>query len=98
MFSNVSQKEPVALGALVGVILNAVLLALSAFGILSLSDMQTAAVYGLANAICFVVVAVKTRQVVFSPYTIAGDPGLPALPGTEPGPTPQGGPQSIEDL
>lgn len=86
MFSNVSQKEPVALGALVGVILNAVLLALSAFSVVSLTDMQTAAVYGLANAICFVAVALKTRQVVFSPYTIANNSVTPVSQPKPPAP------------
>lgn len=85
------QKEPVALGALVQIGLNAVLTLLVAFNIVSLNGEQTAALYGIANVIVIVAVAIKTRSVVFAPYTVAANPNLPALPGTKPGATPQGG-------
>lgn len=63
-------KEPVALGAVVGVVLNAILVVLAAFDVADLSADQTAAIFGLANALTFVVVAFKTRSVVYSPYTV----------------------------
>lgn len=69
--STFSQKEPVALGALVQGALNAILLVLSSFHLASLSGEQTAAIFALANIALIIVVAFKTRQVVFSPYTVA---------------------------
>jgi hypothetical protein len=65
-----TQKEPVALGALVGVVLNAVLGALAAFGVADLTAEQTAAVFAVANALVFVAGAFLTRRVVYSPYTV----------------------------
>lgn len=69
-------KEPVALGAIVGVVLNAILVVLSTFNVVDLNAEQTGAIFGLANAVTFVVVAVKTRSVVYAPYTVqqAGKP------------------------
>lgn len=77
-----TQKEPVALGALVQVALNAVLSILVAFGIVTLDGDQTAALYGAANAAVAVVVAVKTRAVVYAPSTVAeaGRPSPEDLP------------------
>ena len=78
-----NQKEPVALGALVQLGLNAVLTILVAFSVVSLSGDQTAALYGAANALCAIVVAWKSRSVVYSPYTVtqAMKPSPEDLPG-----------------
>lgn len=65
-----TNREPVALGALVQMALNAVLTLLVAFEIVSLTDLQTAALYGVANVGCVIVVAIKTRSVVYSPFTV----------------------------
>ena len=63
-------KEPVALGALVQVALNAVLAIVTAFNVADLSADQTAALFGGANALVAIVVAWKARSVVYSPYTV----------------------------
>lgn len=65
-----NQKEPVALGALVQIGLNAVLSLLVAFNIVTLTTEQTAALYGIANALVAIAVALKARSVVFSPFTV----------------------------
>lgn len=65
-----TKSEPIALGALVTIILNAALLVLSAFGVASLDGEETAAVYTGANALVVLVVALKTRSVVYSPATV----------------------------
>lgn len=41
--------------------------------------------------------AVLTRSNVYSPATVANDPSMLALKGTQPGTTPQGGPQNETD-
>lgn len=65
-----SQREPVALGALVQIGVNAILSALVAFHVVTLDGEQTAAVYGVVNAIVAIVVAIKTRSVTFSPADV----------------------------
>lgn len=67
---SLSQREPIALGALVQIGVNAILSALVAFHVVTLDGDQTAAVYGVVNAVCAIVVAVKTRQVTFSPADV----------------------------
>lgn len=75
-------KEPVALGALVQVALNAVLALVVAFGV-DFTTEQTAALFGVANALVAVVVAWKARSVVYSPHTVheAMKPSPEDLPG-----------------
>lgn len=65
-----TKTEPVALGALVQIALNAVLTLLVAFNVVTLTGEQTAALYGVANVVVTIVVAVKARSVVYSPYTV----------------------------
>lgn len=57
---------------------------------------STIATLVLVGLIATRVQAVLTRAKVYSPATVAGDPKLPALEGTQPGHTPQGGPQDEE--
>ena len=83
-----TQKEPVALGALVQMGMNAILTLLVVFSIISLTGEQTAALYATANFLVILVVSWKTRSIVYSPYTVAADPKL-VLDGTKPGATPQ---------
>lgn len=59
-------------------------LALS-FG-LELSSQQIGAILAATAAI----LALVTRRQTLTPYQIAHDPALPPLPGSAPGPTPQG--------
>lgn len=66
-----TKTEPIALGALVTLVLNAVLGLLAAFSIADLTADQTAAVFGIANVLVVLVVAIKTRSVVYSPATVA---------------------------
>lgn len=65
-----TQREPIALGALVQIGVNAVLSALVAFHVVTLDGDQTAAVYGIVNAVVAIVIAVKTRAVTFSPADV----------------------------
>lgn len=65
-----TRTEPVALGALVQLVLNAVLVILTAFNVTDLNAEQTAALFGGANALVAVIVALKTRSVVFSTATV----------------------------
>lgn len=67
---SITQREPVALGALVQIGVNAVLSALVAFHVVTLDGDQTAAVYGIANAVVAILIAVKTRAVTFSPADV----------------------------
>lgn len=67
---SLTQREPVAIGALVQVGMNAILSALVAFHVVALDGNQTAALYGIANAVVAIAVAVKTRAVVFSPADV----------------------------
>lgn len=75
-----TKPEPVALGAIVQIALNAVLSVLVAFGIVSLTADQTAALYGAANAVVAVVIAVRTRAIVLAP-TVIVEP-KPVVPGS----------------
>ena len=63
-------KEPVALGALVQMALNAVLTGLTEFNVIDFTGNQTAYLYGAVNTIMVIFLAIKTRSVVYSPYTI----------------------------
>ena len=76
----VTKTEPVALGALVTSAVNAVLLVLSAFNVASLSGDQTAAVFGIVNIVIAVVIAIKTRSVVYAPATVQDAANEAALP------------------
>lgn len=58
--NDVIAREPAAFSAAVLVLVNAVLIALVAFGV-TMSEAQTAAVMGLANALLAVVLMVWTR-------------------------------------
>lgn len=66
----IAQREPIAIGALVQIGMNAILSALVAFHIVTLDGEQTAALYGIANAAVAVAVALKTRSVTFSPADV----------------------------
>lgn len=72
-----TRPEPVALGAIVQIALNAVLSILVAFAVVSLTADQTAALYGAANAVVAVIIAVRTRAIVLAPSAIA-----PPVPGS----------------
>jgi hypothetical protein len=63
-------KEPVALGALVQMVLNAILTGLTEFNVIDFTGNQTAYLYGAVNVVMVVFIAFKTRAVVYSPYTI----------------------------
>lgn len=57
---NVVKREPVAIGASIVGVVNAVLVLLVAFGV-ELSPEQTAAVMGVANAVVVTATAIWTR-------------------------------------
>jgi hypothetical protein len=73
----VSRPTPITLGAIVQISLNAVLTVLLAFGVVSLTADQTGALYGAANAIVAVIIAVRTRSIVLAPTEI-----VPPAPGS----------------
>ena len=66
-----NQKEPVVLGGLVILAYNAILTALLEFNVWSPTAGQQRALYGLVNAALVIIVAFKTRSVVYSPYTVS---------------------------
>lgn len=85
------KREPALILGLVQTVLALVL----AFGV-SLSSQQTGAILAVTAA----VLALITRRSVYSPATVAADAALTLepVPGTQPGPTPQGGPQGPDEV
>lgn len=77
------KREPATVMAVIQAILA---LALS-FG-LDLSTQQIGAIMAVAAA----VLGLVTRSQTYSRYDVMNDPAMPPLPGTQPGPTPQGDP------
>lgn len=65
-----AKSEPVAFGAIVYIIVNLILTGLAVWDVASLTSEQTAWVYLAANGVTTIVVALKTRSVVYAPYTV----------------------------
>lgn len=68
---SITAREPVALGYLAVLLLNALLTGLTVFDVVDLTGEQIAWAYMALNAVVLLVAAVKTRSVVFSPATVA---------------------------
>lgn len=64
-----NQKEPVVFGALVLTTVNAVMALVLALGIDVSSELQ-AAIVGIVNIIVVWIVALRTRSLVYAPYTV----------------------------
>lgn len=79
--STLTQKEPIAVGAAVTMLVNAVLLVLASFHVVTLDAEQTAAIFAAANAVTTIVVAIATRRIVVSPAGLAAG-YTPVLPGS----------------